>query len=404
MICLPRTLTRPALEKFLAVPFFLLAASGLLIPSDGEHGFVNIKSLFFIIAQFAFAFHVFTSRNVKQTTLYLVAFILCTACFLLFFLSVGLINNIEFFEGPFDQLKVFAVTALFVANAIYFFKQKIFSFSFYLKFLVSCNFVYSLGKCLLIVSNIFNVTLVKNLLEMVDFRVMSMDIASGVIRFQTSVDIITPFLIFFVLCSKVDFNRKFKYLYLIISIFSIIISFSRYLMFVAFISFVIHQIMVKFNLLVVCLAVISLTCFGFYYSDQIAESLENRFFSSANQTSDDVRAFQIEKLLGEHGDYPFFGKGLGGSVNGYLRDEKLVHSYEVQWGAFLMQFGFVGILLLFAPLILIALRLNLASLAIFCLWILSGFTNPYLISLTSGIVYSLFYLVADHSRPVSYFK
>ena len=291
-----------------------------------------------------------------------------------------------------------------MANAIYFYRQKIFSFDFYLKFLVFCNFIYSLGKCLLIISNIFNVTLVKSLMEMVDFRVMSMDISSGIIRFQTSVDIITPFLIFFVLCSKVHFNRKFKYLYIVISLFSIIISFSRYLMFVAFISLVVHQIAVRFNFLTVCVAAISLACFGYHYSDQIAKSLDNRFFSSANQSSDDVRAIQIEKLLGEHEHYLFFGKGLGGSVNGYLRDEKLVHSYEVQWGAFLMQFGLVGILFLFTPLTLIALRLNLVFLAAFSLWILSGFTNPYLISLTSGIVYSLFYLVPDHSRLVSYFK
>ena len=85
------------------------------------------------------------------------------------------------------------------------------------------------------------------------------------------------------------------------------------------------------------------------------------------------------------------------------RGGDIQYSYEVQWVAFLIQFGLLGFMILLIPVLLICYKLflppfsklKLSFLALFGVWILSGFTNPFLISLTSGIVYSIFLLVAD---------
>jgi len=91
---------------------------------------------------------------------------------------------------------------------------------------------------------------------------------------------------------------------------------------------------------------------------------------------------------------------MGGYAESYVRDTKVRHSYEVQWVAFLMQFGLIGMLFLLLPLCFVCWKFckppftiaKLSFFFLFILWLLSGFTNPFLISLTSGIIYSIFIL------------
>ena len=128
--------------------------------------------------------------------------------------------------------------------------------------------------------------------------------------------------------------------------------------------------------------------------------IERRVFSSENFKSDDTRSLQIQSLLLEHEQYSFIGKGMGAYAEDNIRDPVLLHSYEVQWMAFLMQFGLIGLILLGIPLGFIVYgfvhapitRVKCAFLCLFLLWLLSGFTNPFLISLTSGIIYAVFFL------------
>jgi hypothetical protein len=109
---------------------------------------------------------------------------------------------------------------------------------------------------------------------------------------------------------------------------------------------------------------------------------------------------QIQALYREFDQAPLLGKGLGAYAVDNIRDFQLKHYYEVQWMAFLMQFGLLGVLLLMIPLGMVSYRYCLAPfsmqklsfLLMFFLWIFSGFTNPFLLSLTSGIVYTLFLL------------
>ncbi len=133
-------------------------------------------------------------------------------------------------------------------------------------------------------------------------------------------------------------------------------------------------------------------------------SLHLRFASHANTLSDTIRKEQSQALWEEIYLHPFIGKGLGGYTEKSIRGESpsMYYLYEVQWLSFLMQFGVIGLsLLLGAAFILIIPAFTppwrqekrfLATL--YLVWLASGLTNPYLLSLTSGIVYALFHVGA----------
>jgi O-Antigen ligase len=241
---------------------------------------------------------------------------------------------------------------------------------------------------------------------------MSMDMGTGMIRMQTSIDILTPFLIFYVLKAQtlgIALNARFRSAYLLISAFAIFLSFSRVLMAEGLASLLLFWFTLKPAQMVrsmLFFSVIACALVAAIGPSTIATMAGQRFLSDVNQGSDDTRVEQIEALVKEHQSYPFFGKGLGGYSSDLVRDEKLRHSYEVQWIAFLMQFGLLGLVMIGSALGSIGWlylqkrpsRLQLAFLALFCCWILAGFTNPYLISLTSGLVYALFLLTGLQLR------
>ncbi|MEX1012504.1 MAG: O-antigen ligase family protein [Waddliaceae bacterium] len=237
-----------------------------------------------------------------------------------------------------------------------------------------------------------------------------MTIFNGVARIQFSTDIATPYLILFVLFSEKlgqKISGKFKILYLILSLISNLISYSRFLIAVYFISLFLYILSVPLKekmrgALIACSLLISLVFIcgpeNFY------NGFVDRYTGKSTQISDSIRIEQSRSLLKEYQATPYFGKGLGGYAKDSIRSTTgnfNMHSYEVQWLAFLMQFGIVGILLILSPICLIAFRLiypqpsliSISFLILFALWIGSGFTNPYLISMQSGAIYTLFAII-----------
>ena len=248
-----------------------------------------------------------------------------------------------------------------------------------------------------------------SLINAIGVRYMRMDIYGGLERVQTSADIATPFILFFVLSAKylgVPLSRLFIGSYVFFSLFSTFLSFSRYLVFVYFLSCCLYW--ATYNWKGLIMATLGLMCMaglGVYLigPDTVGKIIERRIFSKDNQESDETRIIQIRAMWEEIEQQPFFGTGVGGFAQGNIRDPALLHLYEVQWMAFLMQFGLFGFLILLVPVALITIKLIHAPFSrvrwsffgAFSLWLLSGFTNPFLISLTSGIIYALFYVAAD---------
>jgi hypothetical protein len=318
----------------------------------------------------------------------------------------------QFDEGAhaaFDQFKIFVITIVFTVVTLYIVSEKLISAQSLIRGVVCINLAYSAIKICGVTLQFLGMLKLVTIVEMTGIRIMSMHITEGVSRLQTSVDIITPFLIFFVLQSKkldLGFGRGFRYLFVFVSIISIILSFSRFLMFVGFLSAFLYWLTTSLPRFTKALLFFILAAWAAVMAigvDETAKIVARRFDSRGNFMSDQIREEQVHALINEYESYQILGKGLGSNAPTYLRDGEVTHSYEVQWVAFLMQFGAVGFIFVAGAAFAVAVRFlthpisrdKIAFILLFFVWLLSGFTNPYLISLTSGIVYSIFLLAAD---------
>lgn len=401
-------------KYFLVFSYYLLVFVGLVLPSDGDHGILSIKSIAFITTCLGTSLYMWFKQKFTIQQMYLLSFFLFSFVFLILWLCISMVRNQTTPSAQWDQFKLFLITIIFPLLTIYIVNERLITPQKFLKVVIYSSFFYVFFKNLIVVLYLLDVINIWDFLNSMGLRFMSMKIYGGLDRVQTSVDIATPFLVFFVLQASrlgVQFKPYFKNAYLILSIFSTFLSFSRYLVFIYVISCTLYWITLEFHkfikttLLLLCILPIIYLTIG---HEKIDTMINRRVFSAETFKSDEARTSQIRSLLTEYQQVPFIGKGLGGYAQNNIRDHLLLYNYEVQWVAFLMQFGILGMMFIFIPFIIIFYRLiNLhfsrlkaSFCCLFLLWLLSGFMNPFLISLTSGIVYALFYLSADLLNPV----
>lgn len=395
-----------SLRRLMILPFLLLIVCGLMVPSDGGHGILSIKSLVFLSSVLTVSLCILTNQKINQIQHKIICFLLLSLFFLLSWVLISLLYNETPLDSTWDQFKIFWITLSVIAMSIYLVTSQLIAFKTLLKTVIYANCLYSTFKIALVILHLLKVINIFTVIESLGIRFMSMGILNALPRLQTSIDIATPFILFFFLQSKnvqVKFNRSFSWYFLIISMLSIFLSFSRFLMFVGFLSVILHVFtlplkkIVKIIPIFVLAVVLGIAALGI---DNAYTIFEKRFLSKESQSSDLDRTEQVRDLIAEHDAFPFFGKGLGSYAENNIRDLDVKHSYEVQWVAFLMQFGLIGTFILCMGLLALAIKIlsrpyNRKKVALFFLflaWLFSGFTNPFLVSLTSGILYTLFYL------------
>ena len=400
------------IQTLFAFSYLLMLVIGLILPSDGNHGLLAPKSLSFLFCGgTTILFFIMQTKFSKSEFRALYALGI-----FLFFLTgwylVGLSQDPLRPSREFDQFKLFLITYFVPFSAWFLIKQKILTIQTLLKVTLYANFSYCLAKVILMALHLFKILNVWTFMHATGLRFMSMHIFGDIGRIQTSVDIVTPFLIYFALQANrlgLSLSKKFKISYFIVTLLSNFLSFSRFLIAVYMISCLLYLITLSFQRIIklsffslgILIAIVT------YIGPAAVESIiEKRFFSADNTNSDLVRQQQIDALLNSFEKSPLFGQGMGGYSPECIRDCVLLHPYEVQWVSFLMQFGLIGLIFLTIPLIIVfSIFLNSSwtmtkggFLSLFSLWILSGFTNPFLISLTSGIIYMLFLIVAEELR------
>jgi hypothetical protein len=196
------------------------------------------------------------------------------------------------------------------------------------------------------------------------------------------------------------------YLYVPITAFSIFLSFSRFLWFVGVVSIFLSLLGRRFTTWIkafLCAVLLVVVASAYIGPEKLGNAVSHRFFSKEVKDSDGTRTIQIQKMTEEITRFPLFGKGIGSNAG-----DRKDFSYEVQWISLLMQFGFVGvaIMLLGASAIVIQyLRrpMNWSRLSFllgFIIFLLGGFTNPFLLSLNSGIMYAAYFIIcAVRPRP-----
>ena len=382
-------------------------AAGIILPSDGSHGFFTPKSLLFVSAVLSVGLMAIIRQKFHPKQLYHGLFLSFFLCFLIFWLIIGIANPMTLTSSAFDQTKLFLVTITVPLMTLYLYRENLIDPRKILRIVILSNFAYCLVKLLLISLHLGGVFNMWDFLHGAGIRIQQMSIVSGLQRLQTSVDISTPFLFMFVLFSEelgLSLSPFLRRCYLLAAVLSNLFTFSRYLLVIQAAAFFLYLCSVNSRKFVkaasITLAVI-IFAVAVIGPQPLKKSIEQRFFSLSSSQSDQARVEQVNALMEHAEDSPYFGQGLGAHAPKAIRDHTLLHSYEVQWAAFLMQLGIVGVSILLVSLLLIALPLlkppltrpSLAFFFLFTLWILSGFTNPFLISLQSGIIYSLFLTV-----------
>lgn len=397
------------IQPFVIYSFLSLLFVGLFLPSDGNHGLFAPKSLAFLLSAFFFLIYFCSRMQLKASQAWGALIIFSFLFFFGVWYVVGIDQDPQVKSGQFDQFKVFMTTFFPAFAGWYLVNEKLISYPKMLRTIIFTNFAYNIVKTSLMVMHVLGIINVWTVMHKTGLRFMSMHIIGDLGRIQTSVDIVTPFLMYFVLQSEtlgLKLSNRFKWIYAISAGASVFLSFSRFLIFAFFLSIVFHICtlpyfkQLKLWMIAALLCVAGTVAIG---PDKVIQVVEKRFFSTDNSASDATRTDQISAMMRACDENPFMGKGLGGYTTECIRDHELPHAYEVQWVAFLMQFGVLGLPFLLAPLILIAwnfitipiTRAKIGYLLLFGLWLFSGFTNPFLISLTSGIIYMIFLITGE---------
>lgn len=224
------------------------------------------------------------------------------------------------------------------------------------------------------------------------FETVTDSIGFGLQRLQFPSDIA---LVFLIVCYTGGRRKLIDLLFLLAVTIDIFLSFSRFLFGAYVACLVIRYFRVrKFDQVSVAALSVALL-----FATIFSVSLASRFSTQRSEASDDTRTEQIRYLSEVIVQYPLLGTGVGSSVNGYKRSSTIPFSYEVQWYAMTMQLGFVGLawfltnmLAPLSPCFKAPVRSGI-FLSVFLLWVVAGFTNPFIVSLGSAFGAGILMLV-----------
>lgn len=234
----------------------------------------------------------------------------------------------------------------------------------------------------------------------------------GLIRMVFTPDLLGSFALFALLAPNASGTRFGRASTMVIStvlLASAFVAFSRYIWF-AYLVAIFAALIVQRNWKALAVVASTAVLAGAMFYDCFGAIFESRFLSSGTEISDVSRNMQSKVLIGEFKARPILGKGMGAHATGYLRDtpDERLYVYELEWLAFLMQFGIAGMTGLLLLVGLSARDLVLAKhpaapwmWVLFFVWLLAGFTNPYLTSSYAGGTFGLFMAMFHRMRNMS---
>ena len=369
----------------------LLIFAVAMLPS-GNIGNINVKLLFAGLALISTTFHL-VNFGLKKFQALLIILLLIYTTAIGFWFVLGTINiNIY----AFDQLKSLLTTILIIFLIMPLFFENNDRLRKILSVAILGNAVYCIFKITIVASIYLKIYTFDQFLELsrlFDVNPITLEILPGLIRVQTISDVLSPFLLYILLTEKILPNPV-KNITMITFGISIFLSYSRAIWLLTAVIFLLNLLRKGFSRLDIKLLIIIsasiLVFFGaIYYS---GDAILNRFNDKITVSSDQIRTIQLSALLNGFSENILIGKGLGAYVSSVVRDTEAPFSYEIQWVALLMQFGVIGIFILALPILIgFFFILNLSKRLdwpiLYAIWISLSFTNPYLTSSISGLIF-----------------
>jgi hypothetical protein len=202
---------------------------------------------------------------------------------------------------------------------------------------------------------------------------------------------------------ELEIKRSKRFLFCLLLIFSLVISYSRYIWFYALVTFFVlffYRANASWKLAAVFSVVVGTTLI-LSVDNVLIDVVRQRYTGDFAESSDSVRFEMFEALISQIEKYPVFGAGLGGSVPGYINIESVPWYFELQWLGFIMQFGIVGASLLVGVSILPLVwmigyrsdKILLGLSVIYTLWLLVGVFNGFMLTTSGGVIFVMFILL-----------
>lgn len=383
-------------------------ASGLLqvllflavsLPSGSVFGLPNIKIL--VLGLFLVVLVIYTFANHDGFSPADIVFLFVVSSCLLLWSLVGVFNGQGNGSEVFYQAKDIASTIVLAWASYFVIRKNIVRPETVIRAVIYGCFALSAMKLAVIAAALSHDVDVTEKVQAAfgEFSFVSGPIVPGLFRLEFPSDILQPFALFALLAPKVSgvrFGRIWTLVMLLAMLPSGFFAFSRYT-WTVYVVAVLAALMVQRNWKVLVVTVVAALTFYGAYRDVFSTVFESRFLSEGTEISDYARIEQAKAMIDEVERRPILGKGMGSHATAFVELETHSYSYEIQWLAFLMQFGAVGLtailLLIWAAMRdLIAAR-HFAKLwlcLLYLLWLLASFTNPHLTSSFAGAAFALF--------------
>lgn len=326
---------------------------------------------------------------------------------ILFFLFLYMFFG--FFEYGFNALKEFQLISM--AVLLSFFYANVFSRYlpikyYYFTFIFCLLLIFAIKVYFLFAGFMFGYKGMALLYSsLFDSEVVTMELPYNFVRIYIQFDILAaffPLIYFWFINNRIKNKTAYDFVFLALSLLIVLLSFSRYLIFVNFLGLFFVMLSGRYWVLnVAIVGLLFLVCF-MYYFDYVFDFIKLRFLSNANQQSDMIRNEQADVLVNLFFKEPLFGNGLGAYDPNHIRSESNPFSYEQQVLSLLPKFGLIGSLVIFCVSFLymcsIYIKKQWTVMLVAILFFMSGVFNPYLFSTNVILIYIFLFISIQKKR------
>ncbi|MFT6901221.1 MAG: hypothetical protein ACJAXS_001411 [Colwellia sp.] len=398
-----------SISKVFVLSFLLLVFLSALLPKGSLFGF-PIRTLLLLLCFTLFLFQIVSAKKIpgdifKDLVPYLSIFVLS-----FIWISIGVFGNTAHAASSISQFLAFVITFSIPLLAIYLYKSNQLSAKRIIQGVVYGYAASAIIKVLMVVlifTGFVEFSTLFNSFKLVfGFEPVTQLISAGIIRFQYVNDVLAPIVLLLCISNYGGFqkNKHTRLFLLSFIVLCWLLSFSRTLLALGVMSIIFGAILCRksvrrsfyFTFFLLLISVFS------FKSEYITEVVDKRFFSSEAVNSDHHRITQFESLIVDIDVAPFLGRGTGARSKDILRNKEKEFSYEMQLLALFMQIGFLGVGLILLSLLFTIRKyfkspfyiFNSVFIASYLIFILSCFTNPYMFSMSSGLVFMIYSLIS----------
>lgn len=388
------------------LPITLLLALSIILPSSNVLG-INYKAIL-LIALTAQIFKKLLKSKLNRLSLMQLYFSLA---FVIIFTFVARVNDIDF-KSTISQAAAFGDAFAILWLTIALVKYGVVEIKHVIYTIIYSSAAASITKILMYGALMagYPLTALKlDILQIFEINLVGMHVGDFY-RVSFVSDNLLPAILFTLLAgSSIQINigpmRRLFIIFLTLA--SIAISYSRYLWFAALFAAVLQILFLiksKNYIKIILFVMVSVVFVAVIYFN--INFIINRYIGNNADASDLTRFIMLHALIERFYSYPILGAGLGAATPGFINIAAVPWYYELQWLAFVMQFGVIGSLFLLVSStywiglrLYLSLNVNLIGLAtMYILWLGTAVFNGFMLTGVGGVIFLYFYLISELNR------